>query len=338
METHADLALMRGRIERVFAFLDELVEGLPVPAAHRELLRAHLRVVGEKSRAAGRMAAVRVPILVHAAVAGDEGPALPVAAACAAFYLGLDLQDSILDNELEAFWRARGPGSADLASASLFGPLPQLSLDRLREQGTPPETLWALARQFADALMAVMAGQHEDVVSTDLARVSLEDSRATMEYKSGAAFSLLARAGATLATEDPDEIGAYAAFGRCYGVAMQLINDMHGVWSEAASQDLLNGRPTFPIVHALTVLDADRRGRLLRLLALARESEEHHDAVRAMLTEAGSARYADAIVWLYRERARKHLAAASPRGSAGRELWTLLDGISALPRAADARA
>ena len=332
MDVGADLTLMRRRVEKVFAFLDDLVGALPVPGVHRGLLRAHVGTVGEGARASPGMPAVQVPLLVHAAVTGDEEPAIPVAAACTALHLGGQLQDGILDNELPPFWRARGTRITSLAATTLMGSLPQLSIAHLRRQGTSPERLWALARQFADTLLAAMAGQHEDLLFPDLEDVSLEDCRAMVERKSGSANALLARTGATLATGDTSRIEAFAAFGLCYGVARQLMNDVHGLWGEPVSQDLLNGKRTFPVVHALTVLDGDRREELRRLLALARESAGRHDEVLSMLAAAGSVRYTASIVWLHREQARRHLAAASPAEPAGRELETLLDGLSILPK------
>lgn len=283
--------------------------------------------------ASPRMTAVQVPLLVHAAVTGDEDPAIPVAAACTALHLGGQLQDGILDDELSPSWYARGAGITTLAATTLLGSLPQRSIDRLRLRGTPPDRLWALARQFADTLLAAMAGQHEDLLFPDREDVSLEDCRAMTERKSGAPTALLASAGATLATGDSVRIGAFADFGLCYGVAKQLINDVHGIWGEAASQDLLNGRRTFPVVHALTVLDGDRREELRSLLALAREPQRRHDGVRAVLEATGSVRYTASMVWLHRERARRHLAAAFPEEPAGRELESLLDGLSILPKA-----
>lgn len=278
------------------------------------------------------MPAVQVPLLVHAAVTGDEEPAIPIAAACTALHLGGQLQDGILDDELPPFWRARGTGITSLAATTLMGSLPQLSIAHLRQRGTQPERLWSLARQFADTLLMAMAGQHEDLLFPDLEDVSLEDCLTMMERKSGSATALLASAGAALATGDSSRIEAFAAFGLRYGVARQLVNDVHGIWGQAVSQDLLNGRRTFPVVHALTVLDRDRREELLRLLVLARESAGRHDEVRAMLTAAGSVRYTASIVWLHREQARKHLAAARPGEPAGRELEMLLYGLSVLPR------
>ncbi len=327
-----DKALMRERVEQVFAFLDELIGTLPVPPSHTELLRVHLEVGREGTEGRPEMPEVQLPLLVYAAVAGDEKPALPVAAACTLLHLGADLLDSILDHELPPSWHTRDPAEANLAATTFLGALPQLAIARLQEQGTPPARLWELAHLFADTLLTMTAGEYEDLLLSNLKNVSLEDSRAMVERKSGSASALLARAGAVLATEDPFTIEAYTAFGLCYGIAEQLINDVWGVWGEGASQDLLNGRRTFPIVHALSTLRGERHGRLLKLLTGARESAEYHDEVRALLAAAGSVRYTALIVWLYQQQARNHLAAASPQEPAVRELRLLLDQASLLPQ------
>lgn len=157
------------------------------------------------------------------------------------------------------------------------------------------------------------------------------------EQKSGAEYALFATSGATLATEDPATIEAYAAFGSCFGTAQQLLNDAQDIWGHKRGQDLSNGKRTLPIVHALSTLRGKRRERLQKLLAASRESAEHHDGVRALLAQAGSLRYTALIVWLYQQQARSHLASASPREPAGRELYRLLDQASILPQPTEAQ-
>jgi geranylgeranyl diphosphate synthase, type I len=328
---------MRERVGHVFALLDELTEALPIPSSHRELLQVHLRVSKEEAEAWPEMSAVQLPLLVHEAVTGDERPALPAAAACTLLGLGADLLDSLLDHELPPFWHSRDPAEAALAATTLLAALPQVSIARLREQGTPPAKLWMLAHLFAGTVLTLNAGQHEDMVFPNLENVSLKDSRAMVERKSGAANALFARVGAVLATEDTFTIEAYAAFGLCFGIAKQLINDVWGIWGEGASRDLLNGKRTFPIVHALSTLGGEQQGRLRELLVAARESAERHNEVRALLAAAGSVRYTALIVWHYQQQARNHLAAASPREPAGRELHMLLDQASLLPQPGEAQ-
>ena len=327
-----DRGRRRERVESVFALLDELILALPV--GHRQLLQIHLRIGKERAQAWPEMSSIQLPFLVHAAITGDERPALPVAGACTLLYLGADLFDSILDHELPPSWLVRDSSQASLAATTLLGALPQICIARLQERGTTPERLWTLAHLFAVAGLAMGAGQYEDLLLPSLEDVSIEDSRAMAEHKSGTEYALFARAGATLATADPSTIEAYAAFASCFGIAQQLINDAKDIWGDKRSQDLLNGKRTLPIVHALSTLHGEQRKRLQRLLRAARESPKHHDGVRAMLAEAGSLRYTALIVWLYQQQASSHLAGASPQEPAGQELYTLVDQASLLPRAA----
>jgi len=324
-------------VERVFALIDELLLALPVRPAYRQLLQIHLRVGKERAEAWPEMSSIQLPLLVHAAITGDERPALPVAGACTLLYLGADLFDSILDRELPPVWHVRDSSEASLAATTLLGALPPLSIARLQERGTPPQRLWTLARLFADSGLTMGDGQYEDLLLPSLEGVSIEDSRAMAEHKSGAEYALFATAGAVLATEDSSRIKAYAAFGSCFGTAQQLINDAQDLWGDECGRDLLNGKRTLPIVHALSTLRGEQRGRLQELLETARESTEHHDDVRALLATSGSLRYTALVVWLYQQRARGHLASAAPREPAGRELYALLDQASLLPRPGAAR-
>jgi geranylgeranyl pyrophosphate synthase len=227
--------------------------------------------------------------------------------------------------------------AANLAATTFLGALPQLSIARLQERGTPPERLWMLAHLFADYGLRMGAGQYEDLLFPSLENVSIEDSRAMAEHKSGAEYALFATAGAALATEDPSALEAYAAFGSCFGIAQQLINDAQDIWGHKRGQDLSNGKRTLPVVHALSTLGGEKRERLQELLAAANESREHHDGVRELLAEAGSLRYTALIVWLYQQQARSHLASVSPREPAARELYKLLDQASILPRHREAQ-
>ena len=324
-------------MEEVFEFLDELILALPVRPCHRRLLQTHLGVGKERADDWPQMSSVQLPLLVHAAITGDERPALPVAGACTLLYLGADLFDSILDHELPPSWQGRDSSQASLAATTLLGALPQLSIARLREQGTPPEKLWTLAHLFADYGLTMGAGQYEDLLFPTLKNVSVEDSRAMAEHKSGAEYALFATAGASLATEDHSTIEAYAAFGSCFGIAQQLINDAQDIWGHKRGHDLSNGKLTFPVVHALSTLRGEERERLQNLLAAARGSREHHDGVRDLLAEAGSLRYTALIVWLYQQQARGHLDSASPREPAARDLYSLLDQASILPQPREAQ-
>ena len=321
---------MQERVEQVFAFIEELIDALPVPLRHRELLQVHLGVGREQIDIYPELPAIQLPLLVHAAITGDQRPALPLAGACTLLYLGADLFDNLIDHELSPNWHTRDPAEANLAAATLLAALPQLSVARLREQGTPPARLWALTHLFAETLLTMSAGEHEDMLVAKRENVGLKMCRTTAERKSGSEFALFTRAGAILATEDPSVIQKYAVFGLCLGTASQICSDIGDIWGEGISRDLLNGKRTLPIVHALYALRGASRERLQELLRVARKSAEYHDEVRALLAAAGSIHYTTLVVEIYLQRARDQLAAASPREPAGWALRILLDGTSLL--------
>jgi geranylgeranyl pyrophosphate synthase len=327
---------MHARVERVFAFIDELIGALPVPSSHRELLRVHVGVDREQVGVYPELPAIQLPLLVHAAITGDERPALPVAGACTLLYLGADLFDNLIDHELPPSWHARDPAEASLAATTLLAAVPQLALACLREQGTPPARLWALSHRFAETLLTMSAGEHEDLLFTERGDVRPEMCKTMIERKSGAEFALFAGAGARLATEDIQLIDQYTAFGLCFGTARQICSDVWDIWKGENSPDLLNGKRTLPIVHALYTLRGESRERLQELLELVRAGAERHDELRKLLLAAGSVHYTGLIVEIYRQRARQHLAAASPREPAGQALRTLLDRTSLLTPGEDA--
>src|SRR5215204_5070807 len=98
--------LLHERAELVFAVIDDLVETLPMPQHHRELLRVHLRVGQDMIDANPELPSIQLPLLVHEAITGDERPALPLAGACTLLYLGADLFDNVADRELPEHWHA----------------------------------------------------------------------------------------------------------------------------------------------------------------------------------------------------------------------------------------
>jgi geranylgeranyl pyrophosphate synthase len=328
---------MYGRVEKVFDFLDALIDMLPVPSSHQALLRVHLATGRDEAKGYPELPAIQLPLLVHAAIRGDERPALPLAGACTLLYLGADLFDNLIDDELPINWHARDPAEASLAATTLLAALPQLALARLREQGTPPAQLWNLAHVFAETLLTMSAGEHEDLLFTDQEGIGVERCRAMVERKSGSEFALFAKAGALLATEDPAVVEKYTAFGECLGTARQICTDVWDIWKGENSQDLLNGKRTLPIVHALCTLRGKSRQRLQDLLNAARDGAKCHGEVRKMLLAAGSVHYTSLIVGVYRRRARNYLAAASPQEPAGEDLRALLQGAFLLGTSEEAQ-
>ena len=173
------------------------------------------------------------------------------------------------------------------------------------------------------------AGQHEDLISSEEA--TPESCRKMTERKSGSEIGLFARAGAVLATGDGRLHESYFSMGASIGTAGQIASDLYDIWKPEVSQDLLNGKKTLPIVHALSMLRGEERERFRRLLNASREAVGPHDEVRKTLEATGSLRYTILVVQVYRQRALAHLAAARPQEPFGRTLRAFLDAVSLLP-------
>ena len=206
-------------------------------------------------------------------------------------------------------------------------------ISRSRVSTLPPGRIQVLTGLFAEGLLSMSAGQHEDLLASRGEGVTPPACRAMVERKSGAETALFARSAAVLAGADPAVADSYGAFGLCLGAGAQIGSDLGDIFDPGGSRDLLNGKLTLPIVHALTVLKDRDREAFLRLLDSARQSIEPHEEARKVLMRAGSVRYTALVIEVYRQKALSHLAAAPVSGGgfaghAGKALRSLVDGIS----------
>lgn len=315
---------MRARVARVFRCLEELLDELPVPERHRELLALHLEEGRAQSDEVPEAPWIQLPILVHAACGGDEDAATRLAAACTLVYLGADLLDNLMDDELPQRWSSRGPAQATLAAATLLAALPRVALDRAEQDGIPATRIARLQRSLTATLLTMSAGQHDDLAPEPEA--DLEAARSVAERKAGAEFAFFAEAGAAAATDDDEVVAAYRSFGREVGAAGQIASDLGDVLAPGGSRDLAGGKRTLPVVHALATGD---RARLEGLLEDARHSSDAHAAVRELLVSAGSVHYTALAVGVYASRARRALSAARPLSGPQRELEAIVGRMHA---------
>ena len=307
--------VLRRRCERTLAFLFELVEVLETPEAHRDLLRIHLEEGRRQTEELPQLACVQLPLLVFGALAGDEAPAVPLAAACTLVYLGADLLDNVADRELPPAWDEHGEALASLAGTTLIAALPPLALARL---DAPPAVRLALSELLARGLVEMSAGQHSDLAGAEAG--DLAAARASVERKSGAEMALFAESAALLAGASPERCERFRAAGRSYGAAVQLASDAHELSAQAGGNDLRNGRRTLPVAHALGRLQPTRRALLDGLL----EGGDDPALLAELLAETRSLAYTAVVVEVYRRRALAELDALGLDGPYAQELRALV--------------
>jgi geranylgeranyl pyrophosphate synthase len=321
----APRASSRQRAERVLDCLEEIITSAVEPAATRELLTRHL-AVGRRQAEQIELACVDLPMGVHAAVAGTEEAAVPLAAACTAIYLGADLLDDLADRDLEPEWADSDPGSATLAGAALLSAIPQLAIAQLPVDASQRV---AIAEVLAETLLAMAVGQHGDL-SQGGAGVTLAQARAVAEGKAGAEFAGFAAVGALLAGANATEVGYYRQFGAALGTACQIASDLAELWQEDNSADVANGTHTLPLVHAMTRGTSDDAALLLELLG-SRGTAETAATLRALLLRVGSVAYTTLVVQQYCVQARNALGAVDAHAGPRAQLQAMVDRASLLP-------
>ncbi len=267
-------------------------------------------------------------MLVHAA-AGGQGTPLALAGCGLCVYLGADVLDNVVDRELSARWAEYGPSQALIAAVTFLTPLAAAALD---EFDAPPETRRALQGALLDGLLAMSAGQVEDLAFEGRADVTIAESDAMVLRKSGAEWAFFAQAGALLAGAPPEVCEAYATFGREIGATSQILSDCADLaGSDGFSRDLATGKRTLPVVFALATLPGPDRAVLLDHLVAAPHDPARQAAARHMLGAAGAFHYGALVAEKHRRRALAALGEASPSGPAGQALLDFAE-ISALER------
>jgi geranylgeranyl pyrophosphate synthase len=298
-------------------WLDRLVDELPVAPGHAALFRLQIEE-GRREARGHPLPAADLSSLTHAAVSGEPGPA-PLTGACLCVFLGADLFDNVVDDELPEEWSEAGPVAATLTAVTFLA-LVWKALGRLGELGAAPERIGALVELFADRLLQLSSGEHADLSGPESA--TPEQAIAIAEAKSGAQFALYTQAGALLAGADAGEAADYAEYGAALGTCSQLISDLADLCEGPPCDDLRNGALTLPVIHGLA---SDRGGRLEGLLAAARTSEDAQAEARAALIAAGAPAYVGEMAGVQRRRALAALDRAGAREPAATELRRLVD-------------
>jgi geranylgeranyl diphosphate synthase type I len=198
----------------------------------------------------------------------------------------------------------------------------------------------ALHDWLAQALLAMLAGQSDDIAFEGRDDVSLSASEAMLMDKSGAELAFFARAGALLAGAPADVCDAYADFGRHWGTMIQVLSDCADLARDGAeSRDLATGKRTLPVLYTIATLSGPARTEFLSHLDAAPVDPLRAQAARRTLSDTGAFHYGALAAEAHRYRALTALRAANPVGAAASTLFNLATDAANAPgvQAADNR-
>ncbi|WP_341721055.1 polyprenyl synthetase family protein [Micromonospora sp. FIMYZ51] len=272
----------------------------------------------------GKLFRPALALLCAAAVGGQQRDALVPAAAIELMHNATLVHDDVMDGDRErrhrlTVWAQFGVPTAVLVGDALlalgFG---MLSVD---ENPAAP----AAVADLAETLRVLALGQEQDLTFEGHGEVSLAACLTMMERKTGALLGCACNLGARYGGADPEWAARFAGFGSQLGLALQIMDDVLGIWGDPAvtgkpvGADLRRRKKSAPVVYALGggTPAAAELAEIYRRPAPAQPGPAGDDEItelRRLLTEAG------ARTWAVRETERR-LAAA----------WAYLDGLDLDP-------
>lgn len=196
-------------------------------------------------------------LLSAQAVGADVSVALPGAVAVELVHNFSLMHDDVIDHDTErrhraTVWAAFGVGDAIVAGDALL----TLALQVLLEQPTAGAVRAATA--LATATQRMIGGQAADMAFEGRASVTLDECLAMERGKTAALLGCAASIGAILADAPDSCIHALASYGEHLGLAFQAIDDLLGIWGDAAitgksvGSDLREHKKSLPVSVALT--------------------------------------------------------------------------------------
>ena len=260
---------------------------------HTQAMRQAMRVMGTALTQESPF--LFLPGFCCQAAGGDPADAIGVAAAWTLLHRAADILDDWEDGDATS-------GSTpvlNVATGLIFAAV--RSLVDPRRAACSDQARLTIVEDFARVGLYVCGGQHADLVEPPH---SLEACWKIVQAKSGACFALACRAGARLAHVADSVTEHYSEFGHHLGMAIQICDDVKGIWSPTGKRsDLAFGRRTLPVSYALSVAPPELQERLLQCLQSASHDTEAEPLARHLIEETG------AVVYLAVE-ARRHWAQA----------------------------
>lgn len=243
-------------------------------------------------------------LLCCQAVGGDFERALAAAAAVEFVHNFSLIHDDIEDvsrvrHGRRTVWDLWGVAHGVNTGDSMFV-VARLALHRLAAQSYQPQTVINAFLLLDRACQRLCEGQDLDLRFEQREAVSMDEYLQMIAGKTGALIGASAALGALLGEAPPSVVALFDRFGRLLGRAFQVEDDVLGVWGTQArtgkpsGDDIRSRKKSYPIVHALDVVSAGERSRLLALYAQQDLDEAAVEEVLSIFAEHGIREAAEA--------------------------------------------
>ncbi|MBE6493756.1 MAG: polyprenyl synthetase family protein [Methanosphaera stadtmanae] len=255
-------------------------------------------------KAGGKKLRPALEVLACQAVGGETEKALKAAASLELIHTFSLIHDDIMDNDdtrrgMPAVHKVWGEPMAILAGDTLFAKAYE-TIIKTADDNIPYERVIDALRVEVDACIKICEGQALDMEFEDTFEVSEEDYLNMIYKKTGALISAATSAGAIIGGASTYQIEALTNYGKSLGIAFQIQDDYIDLTGDESigkpvGSDLVEGKKTIMVIHALQKANPEDHDRLIELLTA--HDESIIPEAMEILNKYGAINYARALAY-----------------------------------------
>ena len=299
------------------AAIDPLDEAMRrVDDVIRERLASRVALVNQISQyivgAGGKRIRPRLVLLFSEALGFDGSERHELAAIVEFIHTATLLHDDVVDESALRRGRATANAMFGNAASVLVGDFlysrafqMMVSVNRMR-----------VLQVLADATNVIAEGEVLQLMNMHDPDLAIDDYLQVIRFKTAKLFEASARLGAVLAEAPAEVEEAAAAYGRSLGTAFQLVDDLLDYEGDShelgknVGDDLREGKPTLPLLVAMTRATQEERGVVREVIE--RGGEHRLDEILAIVRRTGALQATREAAQAEAEAARQALAVLPP--------------------------
>ncbi|MDR2545147.1 MAG: polyprenyl synthetase family protein [Methanobrevibacter sp.] len=268
------------------------------------------------TKSGGKMLRPALAIISCEALGGSERNVIKTAAAIELIHTFSLIHDDIMDDDdvrrgRPSVHKVWDDNIAILAGDTLFSKAFEL-ISFAKDDIDSVEHIHQAISTVADACVKICEGQAADICFEKNFKVKEEDYLEMIFKKTGALIAAATKSGAIMAGANQDEINIFYEYGKFIGLAFQIQDDYLDLVADEeklgkpVGSDIVEGKMTIIIVHALENGNSEDRERLIDILKNGNSKEDVRLAMD-ILNKYGSLSYASDLAQKYVFDAKKLL-------------------------------
>jgi geranylgeranyl diphosphate synthase type I len=252
------------------------------------------------------------------AVGGVPETTIPFGIALEYMHNSTLVHDDIIDKDkwrrgLQSTHEKFGIPYAILAGDALIG-----ETYRMLSYMAPPElnsvTYKEIIRSIADAAKNFYEGEASDIEFADRLDVTIPQYMRMIEKKTAQLYYLAGKGGALIGKGSNRQVENLGQYGTLFGLMFQIKDDLLNILTEQIilgkqmiGSDILNGKRTLMLIHALSVLDERDKRKMMKIVGDENANQDDVIHVIDLFRTCGSIDYAQNKLAEFREAAKKCL-------------------------------